>query len=201
MSIMQARDRDPKAAAILEAAFQTFFQYGVKRATMDDIARAAGMSRPALYLVYKNKADIFRACVMSMMEELRERLAAIASSTGTAEARIMQVARAGIVEPHETIGASAHAEELFALKSDIASDLFRDWMKLIEATIAEILEQEATGGRITLDVAGVSAAEIAAMITDGAEGFKLRMTSADELARRLETFVRLMIGPLAVPSA
>lgn len=198
---MQARDPDPKAAAILEAAFQTFFQYGVKRATMDDIARAAGMSRPALYLVYKNKTDIFRACVLSMMEELRERLADIAASTGTAEARIMQVARAGIVEPHETIGASAHADELFALKSEIGADLFRDWMKLIEATIAEILKQEDAGGRITLGAAGVSAAEIAAMITDGAEGFKLRMTSAEELARRLQTFIRLMIGPLGVPSA
>ncbi|HZG30469.1 MAG TPA: TetR/AcrR family transcriptional regulator [Ensifer sp.] len=197
MSIMQARDRDPKAAAILEAAFQTFFQYGVKRATMDDIARAAGMSRPALYLVYKNKADIFRACVLSMMDELRDRLAGIASSRGSAETRIMEVVRAGIVEPHETIGASAHAEELFALKSEIGADLFRDWMKLIEVTIADILEQEASAGRVTLEEAGVSATEIAAMITDGAEGFKLRMTSAEELARRLETFVRLMIGPLA----
>lgn len=194
---MQARDRDPRAAAILEAAFQTFFQYGVKRATMDDIARAAGMSRPALYLVYKNKADIFRACVLSMMDELRDRLAGIASSTGSAETRIMQMVRAGIVEPHETIGASAHAEELFALKSEIGADLFRDWMKLIEVTIADILEQEALAGRVTLEGAGVSASEIAAMITDGAEGFKLRMTSAEELARRLETFVRLMIGPLA----
>lgn len=194
---MQARDRDPKAAAILEAAFQTFFQYGVKRATMDDIARAAGMSRPALYLVYKNKADIFRACVLSMMSDLRERLAGFASSTGSAETRIMQVVRAGIVEPHETIGASAHADELFALKSEIGADLFRDWMKLIEVTIADILEQEASAGRVTLEGAGVSASEIAAMITDGAEGFKLRMTSAEELARRLEAFVRLMIGPLA----
>lgn len=198
---MQARDRDPKASAILEAAFQTFFQYGVKRATMDDIARAAGMSRPALYLVYKNKADIFRACVLSMMDELRDGLAGIASSTGSAETRIMQVVRAGIVEPHETIGASAHADELFALKSEIGADLFRDWMKLIEVTIADILEQEASADRLTLQAAGVSAAEIAAMITDGAEGFKLRMTSAEELAQRLEAFVRLMIGPLAATHA
>jgi AcrR family transcriptional regulator len=197
---MQARDRDPKAAAILEAAFQTFFQYGVKRATMDDIARAAGMSRPALYLVYKNKTDIFRACVIAMTEELREKLAVIAGATGTAEVRIMQVARAGIVEPHETIGASAHADELFALKSEIGADLFRDWMKLIEATIAEILEQEVSAGRVSLEAAGVSAPEIAAMIADGAEGFKLRMTSADDLARRLQSFIRLMVGPLVVPS-
>jgi len=195
---MQARDPDPRAAAILQAAFQTFFHYGVKRATMDDIARAAGMSRPALYLVYKNKTDIFRACVIAMTEELRGKLDAIANSTGSAEARIVQVVRVGIVEPHETIGASAHADELFALKSEVGADLFRDWMKLIEAAIAEILAQEASAGRVTLEAAGVDAAEIAALITDGAEGFKLRMTSAEELARRLETFVRLMIGPLSV---
>ncbi|MCD2174737.1 TetR/AcrR family transcriptional regulator [Rhizobium sp. C4] len=198
---MQAKDRDPKAAAIIEAAFRTFFQYGVKRATMDDIARAAGMSRPALYLVYKNKADIFRACVLSMTEDLREKLAAITDATGDAEERIMAVARTGIVEPHETIGASAHAEELFALKSEIGADLFRDWMKLIETAITQILEQEEAAGRVTLEAAGVSAAEIAGLITDGAEGFKLRMTSAEELARRLEAFIRLMIGPLAVPTA
>ena len=197
---MQARDRDPRAAAILEAAFQTFFQYGEKRATMDDNARAAGMSRPALYLVYKNKADIVRACVLSMMDDLRERLAGIASSTGSAEARIMQVVHAGVVEPHETIGASAHADELFALKSEIGADLFRSWMKLIEGAIAEILEEEASAGHVMLP-AGVSAAEIAAMITDGAEGFKLRMTSAEELSHRLETFVRLIIGPLVVGSS
>jgi AcrR family transcriptional regulator len=194
---MQARDRDPKAAAILDAAFKTFFQYGVKRATMDDIARAAGMSRPALYLVYKNKTDIFRACVIAMTEELAEKLSTIAASTGSAEERIMNVARTGIVEPHEFVGGSSHAEELFALKSEIGADLFRDWMKLIEATIAEILDQEAAAGRIRLEAVGVSAAEIAALITDGAEGFKLRMTSVEELARRLQVFIRLMIGPLA----
>lgn len=198
---MQARDRDPKAAAILEAAFQTFFQYGVKRATMDDIARAAGMSRPALYLVYKNKTDIFRACIIDMTDNLREKLAAIANTTGSAEARIMKVARTGIVEPHEFIGASAHAEELFAVKSDIAADLFRDWMNLIEETIAQILEQEAAAGRVRLEQAGVSAVEIAAMITDGAEGFKLRMTTPEALAQRLEAFIRLMIGPLVIGQA
>ena len=35
--------------------------YGYSRTTMDDIARAAEMSRPALYLLFRNKAEIYRA--------------------------------------------------------------------------------------------------------------------------------------------
>jgi AcrR family transcriptional regulator len=198
---MDARDRDPKAAAILEAALQTFFQYGVKRATMDDIARAAGMSRPALYLVYKNKTDIFRACLRAMMDELEGKLDLILAASGSAEERILAVIRAGIVEPHEFVGASQHAEELFASKSDVAADLFRDWMAMLETVIATILRQEADLQRIGLDGAGVSAEEIAALITDAAEGLKLRLTTVAELARRLEVFVRMMIGPLTIKPA
>lgn len=197
MSTMQAKaTRDPKSAAIIDAAFQTFFQYGVKRATMDDIARAAGMSRPALYLVYKNKNDIFRACILSMTDDLRAKLAAVTGASGAAEDRILAIIRTGIVEPHEFIGASPNAEELFALKSDVAADLFRGWMRLIEEAIEAVLLQEAEAGRLDLARSGTDAASIAAMVTDAAEGFKLRPTSTQVLAERLETFVRMLIGPL-----
>ena len=201
MSIMDDKDRDPKAAVILEAALQTFFQYGVKRATMDDIARAAGMSRPALYLVYKNKTDIFRACVRAMLDDLGRKLATIVAQPGSAEDRIVAVTRAGIVDPHAFVGASQHAEELFASKSDVAADLFRDWMALIESVIATILRQEAGMKRLDLDAAGTSAEEIAALITDGAEGLKLRPATVPEMARRLEVFIRMMIRPLAIKPA
>ena len=38
---------------------KVFLAYGFARTTMDDIARAADMSRPALYLLFKNKTDIY----------------------------------------------------------------------------------------------------------------------------------------------
>ncbi|TIX07369.1 MAG: helix-turn-helix transcriptional regulator, partial [Mesorhizobium sp.] len=37
---------DPKRARILEGAMKVFLAYGFTRTTMDDIARAADMSRP-----------------------------------------------------------------------------------------------------------------------------------------------------------
>ncbi|WP_374349575.1 TetR family transcriptional regulator [Chitinimonas sp.] len=47
--------------ALLDAAEQVFHAKGVARATLDDIARAAGLTRGAFYWHFKNKADIFTA--------------------------------------------------------------------------------------------------------------------------------------------
>ncbi len=46
---------------ILEAAAIVFSEKGVARASLDEIAREAGVTRGAIYWHFKNKADIFRA--------------------------------------------------------------------------------------------------------------------------------------------
>ena len=52
-----------KEQKVLNAAWSVFMKYGYKRVTMGDIAEAAGISRPALYLIYNKKEDVFRAVV------------------------------------------------------------------------------------------------------------------------------------------
>src|SRR5262245_8323399 len=61
-------DPDPKRARILDGAMKVFLTYGYQRVTMEDIARAADISRPALYLLFKNKADIYRAIGAALLE-------------------------------------------------------------------------------------------------------------------------------------
>jgi AcrR family transcriptional regulator len=43
---------DDKRTRILAAARSVFLRYGFKRVNMNDIADAAGVSRPALYLLF-----------------------------------------------------------------------------------------------------------------------------------------------------
>jgi AcrR family transcriptional regulator len=50
---------EAKASRILEAAEAVFLRYGFRRTTMGDLASAAGLSRPALYLLFCNKERIF----------------------------------------------------------------------------------------------------------------------------------------------
>ena len=55
--------------AILDAAFRAFAAYGYRRTAMADIARAAGLSRTALYLHFRSKEDIFRTLTERYFEQ------------------------------------------------------------------------------------------------------------------------------------
>ncbi len=45
---------------ILDAAYVCFTRHGVRRTTIDDIARQSGMSRGAVYQCVRNKQEAFR---------------------------------------------------------------------------------------------------------------------------------------------
>lgn len=47
--------------AILDAAEQLFFERGVARTTLEEIARAAGVTRGAVYWHFRDKVDLFDA--------------------------------------------------------------------------------------------------------------------------------------------
>ena len=45
--------------AIIDAALECFLQYGFAKTSLDDIAKKAKLSRPLLYLLFKNKEELF----------------------------------------------------------------------------------------------------------------------------------------------
>lgn len=47
--------------ALLDAAEEVFFDHGVARTSLEQIARHAGVTRGAVYWHFKNKADLFHA--------------------------------------------------------------------------------------------------------------------------------------------
>lgn len=60
---------------LLKAALDTFYTRGVTRASLNEIAQAAGVTRGALYWHFKNKEDIFRVLFQSIFEDISQRLA------------------------------------------------------------------------------------------------------------------------------
>lgn len=49
--------------AVLDSAMQTFARFGYRKTSMDDIARAAQVSRPGLYFLFDSKPLLFREAV------------------------------------------------------------------------------------------------------------------------------------------
>lgn len=55
---------------ILDAAIAVFARYGVRKATMGDIAEQAGISRQTLYARYSNKEEIIAAAMQLIAEHV-----------------------------------------------------------------------------------------------------------------------------------
>ena len=59
----QLSDMDPRKEQILEAAIAVISRYGLKRTSVADIARAAGVARQTVYNSFVDKDEIVRECV------------------------------------------------------------------------------------------------------------------------------------------
>ena len=72
---------------IIAAARRCFTQYGPRRTTMEDIAAAAGIARPALYRYVSSRDEIIEAVILRRVEELAEGFRSLfEDSTSFAEA-------------------------------------------------------------------------------------------------------------------
>jgi AcrR family transcriptional regulator len=58
-----------RRGAVLDSALVTFARFGYRKTSMEDVARAAGISRPGLYFLFASKEELFRAAVSRALEE------------------------------------------------------------------------------------------------------------------------------------
>jgi len=65
---------DEKTVRTIIAAGEIFLRYGYARTTMGDIAKAAGMSRPALYLLFPGKEQVFAAATLFLAKQRLEEI-------------------------------------------------------------------------------------------------------------------------------
>jgi TetR/AcrR family transcriptional regulator, regulator of autoinduction and epiphytic fitness len=59
---------DPRRRALLDAALTVFTRYGYQKTSMDEVARAAQVSRQGLYLHFSTKEELFQAAVRNTLD-------------------------------------------------------------------------------------------------------------------------------------
>ncbi|MBL7713541.1 MAG: TetR/AcrR family transcriptional regulator [Chitinophagaceae bacterium] len=69
---------------LLNTTLNLFSRYGIKQATMDDVARACGISKKTLYRSYENKARLVDAVVLASVEQIRSEYREVALSSADA---------------------------------------------------------------------------------------------------------------------
>lgn len=143
-------DADPKRAAILHAAFDVFLTYGYRRSSMEDIAGKAGMSRPALYLHFRNKEDIFRALTRVYYDEAAEGVAAALAQSGPVPDVLTRAFMAQAGDRFEAMVRSPHGSEFLEAGSAVSTDIWKEGTARIVVLYTEWLEREAAAGRVLL---------------------------------------------------
>lgn len=181
--------------AILEAAFKTFVAYGFKRTTMADIADGAGISRPTLYLLFKNKGDIFRAGFEMFVEELLAAMETILRGDDFLPRRVADAVVAGMVTPFKDIVDTPHGAELFDAKQALAEDLGNDWFARMQAMIARAIDSAVAGGGMILPE-GADSDTVARLLVNGLEGIKKRTHLGEGSVQEMRLLVDLMLKPM-----
>jgi TetR/AcrR family transcriptional regulator len=64
------RERAQRIESILEAAKKVFFPKGYVKATMDEIALEAEISKPTIYQYFKSKDDLFFSLMLPVVEDI-----------------------------------------------------------------------------------------------------------------------------------
>jgi AcrR family transcriptional regulator len=65
---MPSESSEFRRERVLEAALDTFARYGYRKASMDDIARDAAISRPGLYFLFASKEKLFQAAAVHALD-------------------------------------------------------------------------------------------------------------------------------------
>src|SRR5882762_8414643 len=58
-----------RQAHVLETALTVFVRHGFRKTSIEDIAKAAGISRQGIYLQLKNKDEIFSASIQKALDD------------------------------------------------------------------------------------------------------------------------------------
>jgi AcrR family transcriptional regulator len=184
--------RDQKSDRILDAALPVFIRFGFRKSSMSDIARAAGISRAALYLCFNSKEELFRAgsarAHARAMDDVRRALAADGYVLARIESALIVFQR-GLIQP---FAESADPADLFATNMALAADITRDTRELFLAALTSNLSAAADCGELALDAANVRPYELAVLILATMDGIKHNQGIGPELENGPRLLMRLL---------
>jgi AcrR family transcriptional regulator len=179
-----------KRAAILDAATGVFLRFGFRKTSMDDLARAAGISRQGLYLQFPTKEALFKDAVLNVIATTRTAAqAALARTDAGVEDRLLDAFDA--LHGH-AIGkpGSEHMAELLETATLLVGRVFEDLEQSFVADVARVLR--ATGVAEKWKASGVPAKDLAAHLYTTSNGAKHRPGTHAEYRDHMRTAIRIV---------
>jgi len=182
-----------RRAALLDAALTVFARYGYRKASMDEIARTAGVSRQGLYLQFADKEDLFRASVQHhCARTLNGALAALADKEHSIDDRLVATFDEWLGRYVGKIGVSTR--ELIEDTEKLTGSVMAETDKRFEQAVARAIAASPLIGAYA--PAGLTALQLARTLHATARGLKEVAASREAFVENLAIAVRVLSAPL-----
>ncbi len=116
-------NRAHRIDAIRRAAIPVFASQGYRGTSMADVAEAAGVSRPALYRYFEDRADLFSAAFGALLDDQADASIAALDADGSLAQRLDGYLQRSIGDGWALLAATAHGDELMEAKHEFAEDV------------------------------------------------------------------------------
>jgi len=181
-----------KEEKVLSAAEGCFSRYGFRKTTMGEIAVAAQISRPALYLMYSSKEDVFRAVVERLFATMLTEIGEGIDAQGEPIDQLQFAFEVWCVRPFEIVQNAPDAADLLENSRQLSADAWTKAEADFEAIITDVLSRVVQNQRDP----GLSAAQVAHVLATAVPGFKESALSVADLRGRLRDLLDLVLNGL-----
>ena len=172
---------DDKSKRVIIAAADVFLRYGYARTTMGDIAKATGISRPALYILFPGKEQIFEAATMFLAKQRLEEIRSAVSSCQGLEAKLITAFEMLLVRVFELQQSAPDARDM----DDLAFPVVRDIYAMFVDFFAEVIDG---GGPSPL----APSSQVARGLLFGLRGLREVAQSADDYSDMIGLHISLV---------
>lgn len=188
---------EAKQSAVLDAAARVFAQYGFRRTTMNDISQAAGISRPALYLMFDNKEHLFHELSAYRINlALKATRAALARDGNVTELFIeaLMVFEKTYTEP---VANSPHGDELTDVNMNLAADVMIKGHNSLVSVLAKLLNSAEKEGDVSFQNVSMSARAFVELLLASVKGIKKKAGSKAEYRKQTKQAARIFLSSIA----
>jgi AcrR family transcriptional regulator len=180
---------DPKRSAVLAAALGVFGRYGFRKTSMDAVAKAAGISRPGLYLLFPNKEDLYRATMQGLMERAQRMMEArFADEALSFEQRIVEALDV-LMGPYVESQVARDLDDLAESSEAQLGPMLHGYQERAKAALRAAVESLAPPGVLTDELGADAVADVfyAAGLT-----WKREAATRAEFREKVRRLVRLV---------
>lgn len=184
---------DPRQRQLLEAAVRVFMRYGYRKTSMDEVARAAGLSRQGLYLHFATKEQLFAAALKHVFEcSLADAQAQLDAADLSFEARLAGAFDAWVGRYVGIAGDSA--ADLAEASRTVGGNVGQEY----EVRFAESLARAFRGSGLMAAYrpANINARQLADTLTATARGLKYSSQTREAFREAMTIAVRALCLPL-----